>query len=117
MPKYNYKKMFLQQMESKKISSWGIRFYWNVFKQSGLVLFPDKSLVINNGWDSSGRHKDSYDIFPILDWKNDYRVTIFPNITLTDAKFNKIISQYIRKRTSSFIKVINRILLIFNKIH
>lgn len=114
---YNYKKMFLQQMESTKISSWGIRFYWNVFKQNGVVLFPDKSLVHNKGWDSSGKHKDSYDIFPILDWKNDYRVTIFPKITLTDTKINKIISQYIRKRTSLFVKVLYRILLIFNVRH
>jgi len=112
---YNYKKMFLQQMESIKISSWGIRFYWNAFKQNAVVLFPDKSLVFNNGWDSTGKHKDSYDIFPMSDWDSIYKIKKFPELIKTDEKTNKIIARYLRKRTSIFTKALHRVLLILNK--
>lgn len=112
---YDYKKMFLQQMESDKISSWGIRFYWNAFKQNAVILFPDKSLVINNGWDSSGKHKDSYDIFPINDWDENYKIKKFPETTNVDIKTNKIISRYLKQRTSLFIKIFYRLKLIIMK--
>lgn len=112
---YNYKKMFLQQMESNKISSWGIRFYWNAFKKNAIVIFPDKSLILNNGWDSSGKHKDSYDIFPISDWDENYRIDKFPQLTKVDENISKIIGCYIKKRTSHYIKVFHRFYLIFKK--
>ncbi len=41
--------------------SWGIRWYWQVYRRDGLVLYPHISLVwVGGGLDSSGRHiKDS----------------------------------------------------------
>lgn len=107
---YNFKKMFFQQMEQNKISSWGIRYYWNVFKQKALILHPDKSLVLNNGWDNSGKHKDSYQIYPIENWDEDYRVVKFPEVCKLDSLTVKFVSKYIKKRTSFFSKLINRLL-------
>lgn len=97
---YDYKKMFFKQMESSEISSWGIRFYWNVFKNNALVLYPDKSLVRNIGWDSSGKHKDNYDIFPIKNWDFNYQINSFPKKIVLDLKNQNIIKKYIKKRTS-----------------
>jgi hypothetical protein len=36
--------------------SWGILWYWSVFKNNGLVVYPPVSLVDNNGFDGSGTH-------------------------------------------------------------
>ena len=36
--------------------SWGILFWWAVFKAGGLVLHPRKSLVWNGGFDETGTH-------------------------------------------------------------
>ncbi|HEX2268803.1 MAG TPA: hypothetical protein VHH35_04690, partial [Pyrinomonadaceae bacterium] len=36
--------------------SWGILFWWAVFKAGGLVLHPRESLVWNGGFDDSGTH-------------------------------------------------------------
>ncbi|MBF4465674.1 glycosyltransferase family 2 protein [Flavobacterium sp. LC2016-12] len=112
---YNYKKMFLQQMESNKISSWGIRFYWNAFKKNALILFPDKSLVFNNGWDSSGKHKDSYDIFPMPEWQPDYKIEKFPTEIKINNSIETIIGHYLKNRTSFAIKVYYKLKLIFFK--
>jgi len=109
---YNYKKMFLQQMESQKVSSWGIRFYWNAFKQNALVLFPDKSLIINNGWDNSGRHKDSYNIFPTSEWEDNYKILNFPDSANLNKGHIKLISGYLKRRTSIFTKIIYRLIFI-----
>ena len=52
---YDYATMLEKQM-NKNIDSWGIRWYWSVFKKNGIVLFPPNSLVINNGMDGTGSH-------------------------------------------------------------
>lgn len=39
-----------------KIDSWAIRWYWSVFINNGLVLYPPRTLVNNEGFDGSGTH-------------------------------------------------------------
>jgi hypothetical protein len=36
--------------------SWGILWWWTVFKQDGLALHPRRPLVFNDGFDGTGRH-------------------------------------------------------------
>ncbi|WP_312339852.1 sugar transferase [Sphingobacterium sp.] len=108
---YDYKKMFIQQMEQKKVSSWGIRFYWNAFKNDGLVLYPDNSLVKNIGWDSSGRHKDDYEVYPMKNWNNSYFIKNYPfEISLDKSIINRTV-KYIKIRTSIVTKIIYKIKL------
>ena len=110
---YDYSKMFFQQMESNRISSWGIRFYWNVFKKNGKILYPDNSLVYNNGWDGTGKHNDSYEIFPMPDWSLENRVVNYPDTVHYDfIKINNI-AKYIKTRTSLFFKIYIKIKSIF----
>lgn len=52
---YPYYLMMRRQMAGL-IDSWGIRWYWSVFRKGGLVLFPPLSLVRNSGQDGSGTH-------------------------------------------------------------
>ncbi|MGF7024180.1 sugar transferase [Sphingobacterium sp. HSC-15S19] len=103
---YNYKKMFIQQMEQRKVSSWGIRFYWNIFKNDGVVLYPDVTLVRNIGWDGSGRHQDNYNVFPLDSWDPNYNIKNFPVLIDMEDTIVKKTQKYIRKRTSHFTKII-----------
>lgn len=52
---YPYYSMACQQQRGK-IDSWGIRWHLSVFMHDGLVLYPPRSLVQNEGVDSSGTH-------------------------------------------------------------
>jgi len=112
---YNYTKMFVQQMESEKVSSWGIRFYWNAFKKKASILYPDKSLVKNIGWDSSGRHKDSYEIFPIIDWDDEYEILNFPDTSEVVEEKADIVHRYLKQRTSLKTKILSKLSSIFSK--
>jgi len=112
---YNYKKMFIKQIETHKVSSWGIRFYWNAFKDNALILFPDKSLILNNGWDNSGRHNDNYNIFPVLNWDDKYKILYYPESLIINSHYIKFITSYIKKRTSKFTKIFYKIKFLFVK--
>lgn len=46
-------------------NSWGILFWWHVFKAQGLALHPRRSLVWNGGFDGSGTHRGDQA------WSND----------------------------------------------
>lgn len=52
---YDYASMLFRQMAGRG-DSWAIRWYWTVFSQGGLVLFPPVTLVSNTGFDGSGTH-------------------------------------------------------------
>jgi hypothetical protein len=52
---YPYAEMLERKLRGE-IDSWGILFWWAVFKANGLVLHPRKSLVWNGGFDESGTH-------------------------------------------------------------
>lgn len=46
----------LEKQMAGKVDSWGIRWSWAVFRNSGLTLMPPRSLVTNAGMDGSGTH-------------------------------------------------------------
>jgi|SRR5215213_734773 len=52
---YPYAEMLGSKLKSEN-DSWGILFWWAVFKAGGLVLHPRKSLVWNGGFDETGTH-------------------------------------------------------------
>ncbi len=52
---YDYATMLVAQMQ-RDIGSWAIRWYWSVFRNNGLVVYPAHSLVKNIGQDGSGSH-------------------------------------------------------------
>jgi hypothetical protein len=52
---YNYSQMMLDQMAGQ-IDSWGIRWYWSVFRNQGLVLFPPETMIFNRGADLKATH-------------------------------------------------------------
>lgn len=52
---YDYAAMLEAQMAGRA-SSWGIRWYWSVFRRGGLVVYPPVTRVRNTGFDGSGTH-------------------------------------------------------------
>ena len=50
---YPYSLMLEKQLNGLN-NSWGILFWWQVFKAGGLALHPRRSLVWNGGFDNSG---------------------------------------------------------------
>jgi hypothetical protein len=65
---YDYAAMLKRQKQGNG-NSWGILWYWSVYRRNGLALFPPRTLVYNIGMDSAGtngrgnfrRFKASYD--------------------------------------------------------
>jgi len=55
---YDYAAL-LESQRDGKVDSWGVRWYLSVFERDGLVLFPPRSLVSNEGFDGSGTHGGS----------------------------------------------------------
>ncbi len=52
---FPFSKMLLDRFLHKN-DSWAILWYYNIFKQDGIVLFPTKTLIQNVGFDGSGIH-------------------------------------------------------------
>lgn len=52
---YDYSSMLKRQMEGRR-DSWGVLWYWSVFRARGLSVFPPTTLVQNTGQDGSGTH-------------------------------------------------------------
>lgn len=57
---YQFYKM-LQNQCDEIIDSWAVRFYASFFLRSQLFLYPEKSLVRNIGFDTSGTHTSQSD--------------------------------------------------------
>lgn len=56
---YPFYKMLDMQMSGGRINSWAVKWYWTAFKNDGLTLYPQFSLVCNSGFDGSGEHCNS----------------------------------------------------------
>ena len=53
----------LEKSLNNKVNSWGIIFYLYLFINKKLTLFPNQSLVKNEGFDGSGNHKSKNNSF------------------------------------------------------
>lgn len=56
---YPYAAMLEDRLANKN-DSWGILFWWSLFKARGLTLHPSRSLVWNGGFDAEGTHCKEY---------------------------------------------------------
>ncbi len=99
---YNYYNMLKSQMENS-INSWAIRWYWSVFRQGGLTLYPQKSLIKNIGLDGSGVHCDKGYIKSnfISIQENTFR---FPSIASENPKIRAIMIKEMKKQRPIFYK-------------
>jgi len=61
---YPYTRMLKNQVKGKN-NSWAIRWYASAFVNNMLTLYPRKSLVRNIGFDNSGTHCSTTDVFDV----------------------------------------------------
>ena len=52
---YPYSTLLVERLAGRN-DSWGILWYWSMFRANGLVIFPRESLVCVGGADGSGTH-------------------------------------------------------------
>jgi len=104
----------LAQMEKKSIDSWAIRWYWSVFKQNGLILYPLNSLIVNIGYDGTGVHcgyNANANKIELSDIRiNEYETQIKENVLIKELVkkgFSKQKFMLIRKITNKINMVIN----------
>lgn len=87
---YNYSELLYDQMETNKVDSWAIRWWWTIFMEQGVSLFPDRSLVRNIGFDDSGTHTLGLDITQNGP-KEDYEIINFPEkIKVRKSTFSEV---------------------------
>ncbi|MCF2491095.1 glycosyltransferase [Dyadobacter sp. CY347] len=104
-----YSKMIIDQMETKNIDSWAIRWYWAVFKHNGLSLVPDKSLVLNNGYGKGATHTKGRNPFKI-EFDADYYVSSLPDkISVNEQHFLSLQNLY-KKLYPAKISLVGRII-------
>ena len=98
MNSYNYADMLNRQMLQAKFGSWGIRFYWHVFKTEGLSLFPDYSLVQHLDLNFSGTHPTNFSQFNYTNWLSNYRINKFPDIIEERKSFIINLANFLNKK-------------------
>lgn len=59
---FDYAKMLKMQIRGRN-DSWAVRWYASALLNGKLSLYPWRSLVVNTGFDGSGRHRGSNDYF------------------------------------------------------
>lgn len=95
---YPYSEMLINQIELSSIDSWAIRWWWTVFENNGLCLFPDVSLLRNIGFDNSGTHTKSSDPFPIIEFDEEYSINNWPSVVDEGYLEFKKVKAYIASR-------------------
>ena len=103
---YNYLKMLKKQINSQ-FNSWGILFYLFSFHKKFLNLFPPFTLVENRGFDGSGFHKSTSDVFNRVVGKETTTTIGYPRINKLNNKNLKKIKNFLLYELSLLTKIKN----------
>ena len=106
---YNYLKMLKKQLTSQ-FNSWGILFYLFSFHKNFLNLFPPSTLVENRGFDGSGSHKSTSNVFNEVVSKDKIKRIGYPRINKLNNHNQKQVGIFLLKELSLVKKIINYLL-------
>jgi hypothetical protein len=94
---YPYSQLLFETLKKEKISRpWDILFYWAVFSNKKLSVYPAYSLVHNEGFDGSGVHfAEKWNGYhPLksgkIDWPADHKFTRPPEVRVDDEALYNI---------------------------
>jgi acetyltransferase-like isoleucine patch superfamily enzyme/GT2 family glycosyltransferase len=112
---YPYAEMLEAQMEAKTIDSWAIRWWWSVFKEDGISLFCNQSLVKNIGFGKESTHTKHNPFkkhgIKTVKLKHDFLITVSKDIKTFD-----IIKEFLSKSHNFSSRESKPIIYILNKI-
>lgn len=94
---YPYSQMLINQMESTNINSWAIKWWWTIFRNNGLTLFPDSSLVQNIGFDEMGTHTVGENPYYLKNFDVDYSIDKYPEKILPDLQKFELLKRYLKR--------------------
>jgi hypothetical protein len=103
---YNYLKMLKKQLTSQ-FNSWGILFYLFSFHKNFLNLFPPSTLVENRGFDGSGSHKSTSNVFNKVVSKEKSKRIGYPRINKLNSHNQKQVGIFLLKELSLVRKIIH----------
>jgi len=103
---YNYLKMLKKQMTSQ-FNSWGILFYLFSFHKKFVNLFPPFSLVENRGFDGSGSHKSTSNVFNRVISNGKSKRISYPRVNELNNHNQKLVSIFLLKELSLVRKIIH----------
>ncbi|NOQ81324.1 MAG: glycosyltransferase family 2 protein [Methylophaga sp.] len=104
---YSYFKMLKAQQQGKT-QSWAIRWYLSVFLKDGLVLYPEKTLVSNLGFDGSGVNC-AVSTIEESQIEEDFHVKSLPRLIDISAAQNIVLAK-MPSPQFSIVSIINRLL-------
>jgi hypothetical protein len=106
---YPYFRM-LKKQKAGLIDSWAIRWYLSVFMRNGLVLYPSRSLVSNEGFDGTGTHCGSEDnMSDKTAAAMDRRLLDLPRAELNHAAF-LVVRAFLASQTTIWQRVRRRLM-------
>ena len=103
---YNYYKILINQVERGKNDSWAILYWWSVFKNDGLVLFPSYPLVQHDDFGNEGTHKSNFDHYDTPNWNDNQNITTFPKQLAVDVLAFEKLKRYNKAYTPNLAQVI-----------
>jgi len=110
---YPYTRRLKQQIKGES-DSWGIRWYWSVFRVNGLVVYPPVSLVQNIGHDGTGIHCTVESDHETL-VAETFEVTFPRRVSLTCDAFIQV-KALLRKQNRPVLRLWARIRTKYNRI-
>ena len=99
---YPYSQMLRDRLTGRN-DSWGILWWWTVFRAAGLVLYPRESLLTVGGFDESGTHcgADGAIVAAQVRGKFPRSGARMPAAATTDADAFAALREYLRATTSA----------------
>ena len=86
--------------KNRKINTWAVFWYAQIFKNGGLCLSPNNSLVINDGFDRHSEHSHPNHFMNVIYktkiWKNEN--FILPNRITEYSNFHKDFDNFFKKK-------------------
>jgi GR25 family glycosyltransferase involved in LPS biosynthesis len=101
---YDYTSMLLRQVEAGRKDSWGVLFWWEVFRRNGYVLYPGYSLVQHNDTGNCGTHVSNYDHYDWPNWRDDFAIQTLPGLISSDSDAFNEVSNFIRRNRQHVVR-------------
>jgi len=102
---YNYFKL-LNDTRKGKVKSWGIVWYWNIFSNNGLTLYPYETLIDQIGFDGTGQNAKNYIMTARRIKLNNYEFTFPTAIEESPSDRKKVIKILKYRKLSLIVNII-----------